>query len=197
MLIYTLPFIAAAIGWLTNWIAVKMLFRPKLPVKILGITFHGIFPKNQARIAERIGRMIADELLSVDDVKKHVNSPEQMRYIRRMIEAKIEEYLYQTFPKRHPLTALVFGEKRRDAIKGELMQEADMAAPEIVNNYLAAVEEDFDVADIIRKRVELLDVDRLEQLMMSILDKEFQFIEMIGAVIGFLIGLVQVVITLL
>jgi hypothetical protein len=40
-ILFLLPFIAALIGWMTNYIAVKMLFHPKEPKKFIGITFHG------------------------------------------------------------------------------------------------------------------------------------------------------------
>ena len=42
-------------GWITTWIAIKMLFHPRKPIKILGLTIQGIFPKNQQQIAEKLG----------------------------------------------------------------------------------------------------------------------------------------------
>jgi uncharacterized membrane protein YheB (UPF0754 family) len=51
---WAVPFIGAFIGWITNWLAIKMLFHPRKPIKILFITFHGIFPKNKPRIAEKL-----------------------------------------------------------------------------------------------------------------------------------------------
>jgi uncharacterized membrane protein YheB (UPF0754 family) len=48
-----IPLISAFIGWFTNWIAIKMLFHPKEPKRILGIRFHGIFPKRQGHFAEK------------------------------------------------------------------------------------------------------------------------------------------------
>ncbi len=55
MLIYLIPFISAFIGYFTNWIAIKMLFHPKNPVTVLGITFQGIFPKRQKQFAQKLG----------------------------------------------------------------------------------------------------------------------------------------------
>ena len=66
-LLFLLPLIAALIGWMTNYIAVKMLFHPKEPKKIVGITFHGVFPKRQNVLAEKLGQLVADELFSISD----------------------------------------------------------------------------------------------------------------------------------
>ncbi|MEZ4979183.1 MAG: DUF445 family protein, partial [Chitinophagales bacterium] len=58
-LLLLLPIIAGLIGWLTNFLAVKMLFYPRNPKQILGITFHGVFPKRQAHVAEKVGELVA------------------------------------------------------------------------------------------------------------------------------------------
>ena len=64
-----IPFISAFIGWFTNWIAIKMLFHPKEPKKIFGITFHGIFPKRQVQFAEKLGVMVSKELISFAEIE--------------------------------------------------------------------------------------------------------------------------------
>ena len=61
-----IPFISAFIGWFTNWIAIKMLFHPKEPMNILGIKIQGIFPKNQQKFAQKLGTLVATELLNFD-----------------------------------------------------------------------------------------------------------------------------------
>ncbi|HMT36432.1 MAG TPA: DUF445 family protein, partial [Chitinophagaceae bacterium] len=65
---YTLPFIAAFIGWFTNWLAIKMLFHPREPINILGYSLQGIFPKRQKQFAEKLGSLVAKELISFDEI---------------------------------------------------------------------------------------------------------------------------------
>lgn len=191
-MIYTLPFIAAAIGWFTNWLAVKMLFHPRNKVKVLFIEFHGVFPKRQAVIAEKIAKMVTDELFSATDIVDRVSGEENIGLISERIETKIDDYLVNSLPKNHPLLALFLGKKGKSKIKEEFMREVHIMAPEVVKSYVEDIENSLDVEAIIRKRVSLLSPKRLEELIVSILKKEFQFIEYIGAVIGFLIGMVQI-----
>ena len=68
-----IPLISAFIGWFTNWIAIKMLFHPKEPKKILGITFHGIFPKRQQQFAEKLGKLVSEELLSFKEIAEEID----------------------------------------------------------------------------------------------------------------------------
>ena len=67
-----IPLISAFIGWFTNWIAIKMLFHPREPKKILGLTFHGIFPKRQRQFAEKLGKLVSEELLSFGDIEEKI-----------------------------------------------------------------------------------------------------------------------------
>jgi uncharacterized membrane protein YheB (UPF0754 family) len=197
-MIYTLPFIAALVGWFTNYIAVKMLFHPKQPMNILGVyTLQGIFPKNQQQVAEKIGKMVAEELLSSNDLKEKLNNPENILSIKELVEAKIDYYLNVTFPKNYPITAALVGDKRRTKFKDTVMEEVDESVPAMIDSYMANIEERFNVEHIIKEKVGLLSPERLEDLIMMLLKKEFKFIEYIGAVIGFIIGWIQVLMVVL
>ena len=74
-------------GWVTTWIAIKMLFHPRKPVKILGISIQGIFPKNQRVIAEKLGQVVGKELLSFDEIEAKITSPDNLQKLRPDIEA--------------------------------------------------------------------------------------------------------------
>src|SRR5258708_1117189 len=68
--LYTIPFISSFIHWLTIWMALKLLFHPRQPKKILGFTLQGVFPKKQQQIAENLGRIVGQELLSFEDIEQ-------------------------------------------------------------------------------------------------------------------------------
>lgn len=194
-MIWTLPFIAALVGWFTNYIAVKMLFYPKKPFNLLGLyKIQGIFPKNQQQVAEKIGKMVAEELLSSEDLREKLNNPENILSIQEMIQAKIDFYLNVTFPKNYPITSVLVGDKRKAKFKNQLRGEVNESVPAVIERYLANIEERFNVEQIIKDKVAQLPSEKLEDLIMMLLKKEFKFIEYIGAVIGFLIGLLQVLI---
>jgi uncharacterized membrane protein YheB (UPF0754 family) len=191
-MIYTLPFIAAIIGWFTNYIAVKMLFRPRNKVKFLFFEIQGIFPKRQHVLAEKIGKMVANELLSSKDIKEKLQNPENVGEITKAVESKVDNYLKNTFSNSFPLLSIFVGDKTRERIKNDILAEVHEMSHEVVEKYVNNIEEKFDVEEIIRQRVSILSAEKLEDLIMSILKKEFRFIEAVGAVIGFFIGIVQI-----
>jgi uncharacterized membrane protein YheB (UPF0754 family) len=190
MLIFSIPFISALIGWFTNWIAIKMLFRPQHPKKILFMTVQGIFPKNQKYVAEKLGHLIATELFSSSDIRYRMTHNTDV--VKKVIEEKIDYYLENTFAQNYPIVSVFFSTKRKAKIKVDLVAEVERAAPDVIDQYLASIEEEINVAEIVKEKIELLPAPRLEELIMSVLGKEFRFIEGIGAVIGFIIGMFQV-----
>jgi len=190
MLIFSIPFISALIGWLTNWLAIKMLFRPQHPKKILFMTIQGIFPKNQKFVAEKLGHLIATELFSSSDIRYRMTHNTDV--VKKVIEDKIDYYLENTFAQNYPIVSVFFSSKRKAKIKVDLVAEVEKAAPDVIDQYLASIEEEINVAEIVKEKIELLPAPRLEELIMGVLGKEFRFIEGIGAVIGFVIGMLQV-----
>ena len=187
-----IPLIAAFIGWITNWIAVKMLFRPRKKFKFLFLEIQGIFPKRQHILAEKIGKMVAEELLSVADLKEKMSHPENIAVITQNIEVKIDKYLTTTFPAKFPLMSLFVGAKAKGKLKNEFLKEVEEATPVVIEQYLTNMESSMDIEKIIRERVALLSPEKLENLINGILKKEFKFIEFIGGVLGLVIGLIQV-----
>jgi len=191
-MIWTLPFIAAIVGWFTNFLAVKMLFYPKEPWDFKLFKIQGIFPKNQRQVAEKIGKMVAEELLSSDDIRDKMHNPENLLSINQIVEAKIDYFLNVKFPRQYPITGLLFTDKRKAKMKIQLMEEVETSVPQVIDHYMENLEERFNVEQIIQERVALLPAEKLEGLIMKLLKKEFKFIEYIGAVVGFIIGLLQV-----
>ncbi len=190
-----LPLIAGLIGWFTNYIAVWMLFNPKKPVNILGIKFQGIFPKRQHILAERIGNLVADQLLHSNDLKDKLLNEDTLSGISDLVEEKIDDYLLNIFPEKYPITSIFFGAKRKAQIKADLLVEVERAVPELMNAYAAQIDEKIDIESIVTEKVANLNSEMLEKMMNNILKSEFKFIEWVGAILGFFIGIVQLIIS--
>ena len=195
-MLYSLPFIAALIGWFTNWVAVKMLFYPKEEVNLGFMRLQGVFPRNQAQLAARIGKVVAEELLSSQDLKDRLAHPENVLTINQLVEAKVDHYLNVVFPSQYPITSAIMGTKRRDRFKGDVMVELEKAVPQVIDHYMDNIEERFNVEEIISQRVAALQPEKLEELIMNLLNKEFRFIELVGAILGFVIGWIQVLLVM-
>ena len=190
-----IPLISAFIGWVTNWVAIKMLFHPREPKKILGVTFHGIFPKRQQQFAEKLGRLVSAEFLSFDDIEEKISNPENLKKIMPMIENHIDDFLRNRLTNEMPVISMFIGDKTITKLKESFMKEIELLFPQVMKKYAANLKDELDLEQIVIKKVAGFSSDKLEEVLYQIMSKEFRFVELIGAVIGFIIGLIQVIIT--
>ncbi len=197
MLIYLIPFIAAFIGYFTNWIAIKMLFHPKEPINVLGITIQGIFPKRQKQFAQKLGVLVANELLHFDEIAEKLKDPQQLESLTPTIEAHIHTFLEVRLKEKIPVIAMFVTGKTLDKIRDGMMEEINTLLPQVITQYTDSLSEQIDVEKIVTEKVANFSSDKLEEILTAIMKKEFQFVEILGGVLGFIIGLLQVGITLL
>jgi len=192
-LLYLLPILAALIGWTTNYLAIKMLFYPHQPKKILGLTFQGVFPKRQAQIAEKLGDLVANELFSIKDVAQKIEDlstqPEALEEVGKRIEKTIRGKLISAFPMLSMFLSDEMIEKVTNLFKGELEDFLRVSAQGLA----VKMEESVDIQALVREKVQAFSSNKIEELLLGFMEQEFRFIEKIGAVLGFLIGCVQVV----
>ena len=187
-----IPLISAFIGWFTNWIAIKMLFHPKEPKRILGITFHGIFPKRQRSFAEKLGKMISAEFLSYEDIEEKIAHPKNLEKLMPLIEVHVDNFLRDKLSDEMPFLSLFIGESTRRSLKNVFMRELETLFPQIMTSYAKHLEEELDLEKIVTDRVSAFSSDKLEAILYQIMNKEFRFVEILGGVIGFIIGITQV-----
>ncbi|MCA6468249.1 MAG: DUF445 family protein [Chitinophagaceae bacterium] len=192
-----IPLISAFIGWFTNWIAIKMLFHPREPKKILGFTFHGIFPKRQQVFAARLGKLVSDELLSFSDISTKITNPSNLKSVMPLIEKHIDRFLREQLPEQMPLISMFIGESTIQELKGVFVRQLEVLFPEIMQSYVHTLKEQLDLEAIVTQKVAGFSSDKMEQILMSIMQKEFRFVEIIGGILGFVIGLLQVLLTIL
>jgi uncharacterized membrane protein YheB (UPF0754 family) len=190
-----IPLISAFIGWFTNWIAIKMLFHPREPKKMLGITFHGIFPKRQQQFAEKLGKLVSTELLSFREIEEKITSPQNIEKLMPFVEEKVDEFLRVKLNEVFPIISMFIGESTIQQLKDIFMQELKVIFPEVINKHIRHLESQLDLEKIVSEKVAGFSSDKLEQILNQIMSKEFRFVEIIGGVLGFIIGLLQILIT--
>ncbi|HXO76387.1 MAG TPA: DUF445 family protein, partial [Puia sp.] len=96
-----------------------------------------------------------------------------------------------------PMIAMFIGDKTIAQLKAVFMQELEELFPVIMKNYVSNLRNDLDLERIVVDKIAAFSNDRLEAMLNQFLTKEFRFVEIIGAALGFLIGLLQIMLTLL
>ena len=190
-MIYVIPFISAVIGYITNYFAIKMLFYPRKPVNLLFFKVQGIFPKRKTLLARRMARLVAEELLSMDQLKDEVDRQATQGQIRVAIEQEVELYLRDKISGLNPIFKTLINESRILQLRDKICSELESFIPRITHQFFTRLDT-VNLENIVFEQVASFTSDKLENMMMSVIQKELRFIEWAGAFLGFIIGLIQV-----
>jgi uncharacterized membrane protein YheB (UPF0754 family) len=98
---FLLILIATFHGYGAAWLAVRMLFRPREPFKVLGITLfpQGMIPRHRERLANAIGKAVGEELVSQETIMEELLGKDFLRKkIRGVVDSYTEDLLSQEYP---------------------------------------------------------------------------------------------------
>lgn len=185
--------IGGMIGYFTNKLAIKMLFRPVNPVKFLGLTIQGVFPRRKDKIAKSLAEIIERDLLSQDVLMDELLNEENKASIKEMIKDQLVEALSESIP---PMFKMFLGENPKATIANLIESKGD----NIFNSLFDAIKEkglgSIDIYGIVKRKIDELDFIEFEQILLGLMKQELQFVEVVGFFLGALIGALQFVVTL-
>jgi len=184
------PIISGGIGWITNYIAIKMLFHPQQPVNLGLFKLQGVFPKRKNMFAEKIGKLVAHKLLDMKSLRDKIDTPETREEIRSAILYEFEEIIIK-FKASNPMIGMFLNEGIVTQIREKIGSYLDESMPNIIAKITNKLD-NIDIQDVVTQKVKQFSNDELEQVLMNVISKELKFIEIAGGVLGFLIGILQV-----
>ena len=189
--------ISGAIGWITNWVAIKMLFRPHKEINFGLFKIQGLIPKRRAEIGSGIANIIQNELISVKDVISNIDREEFSKRLNALIDEVLDKNLKKKVKEKFPFLQMFFTDKIAKDI-GNTIKDIIMGNQEkifeIFSNY---AEENINFEVIISDKISNFSLNKLEEIITLLAKKELKHIEVIGAILGMLIGAVQYLITLI
>ena len=188
------PLVGALIGWITNWLAVKLIFRPYQPVKILGFTLQGVIPKRRGELAESISQVVERELLPLEELLGQLNDYSMRMRITESLISSVYVRVLDRIPSLLPNGLRV---KVADVVCEQLKRELPPLISEFLVNQGRQVGESLQLGDMVRSKVNGFPMDKLEEIVLTVASRELKHIEILGGVLGFVIGLVQLVIIML
>ena len=185
------PFVGLIIGWVTNYLAIKLLFRPRQPKDFKLFVIHGIFPKNKHKLANNLGNVVQRDLISFSDIKNRLADPASIHQMAEQVSIHVENMIRERLHKTK-FQQTVIPEGFIKTIHQMVTNDIENTLPKMIDQYIDQLEEKIDIYSMVQQKVANFSDEKLEQLILSITAKEFKFIELIGAVLGFFIGCLQV-----
>ncbi|WP_069651099.1 DUF445 domain-containing protein [Caloranaerobacter ferrireducens] len=194
--ILTLAVIGAMIGWITNIIAIKLIFRPLNPVTIpiINVKIQGLIPKRKQEMAKSIGQVVEDELVSINEIIDKVIEQENLSNIIFIIKRKINEVIDEKLPSIIPsaFKNMIFG-----YVNEMVDSEGERILKDLIEKMVHKATNEVKLSEMIEEKINSFELEKIESIIISIAKRELKHIEILGGILGFLIGIIQGVLVIL
>ena len=181
------PVAGAFIGWITNYAAVKLLFRPHLPMTIFGRTFQGVIPKRRKDIAHSLAHAIEKELLSSDEIAAALNGIDWQSEIESMVEESLENKFGSTRLKSIPVIGVV-SEGIKARVKYLITKDIATHLDRKKDGLTSKVRDNIDIREMVISKINDIDLVNFEKRLTDFLSEELSHLEWLGAIMGFVVG---------
>jgi uncharacterized membrane protein YheB (UPF0754 family) len=133
------------VGWVTNWVAILMIFEPVEPRRFMGFRLQGMFLRRQHEVAEVYAEVIADDIITVENMGDELLNGVNSDRTRQMIANSLRPAIDRSVGAARPLVRLAIGPHEYDAIRDTVAKEsvdrtiAPLADPDLNRRQSAAL----------------------------------------------------------
>ena len=191
--IITMPLTYGFIGWVTNWVALKMTFYPLVFWGIPPyIGWQGIIPRRSLKMADKAVNIITERLVKMEEIFTNLDYHQIEKELHPVATQMVTERIQTIANSISP----AIWDFLPDAVKTEIVNAAQAQTPEAIKEVMddmrANIYEIFDVKALVMEKLTGPNVERMVDMFKQVGGPEFRFIELSGLYFGFLLGLVQV-----
>jgi uncharacterized membrane protein YheB (UPF0754 family) len=184
MIYVLLPLTGAIIGWITNVLAIRFLFRPLNPIRVGPLVFQGLIPKRRGQIAETVGDVVAQQLFSMDEMMERLDMPSLQREVERVVRQTVEQWCSNKMGLLPGPVRQMCSNVLRDTVAAEVARQF----PQMAKLFFERMREQVDVRSIVADKINELSLSEVEGLVLAVAKRELKQIELLGALLGFIIG---------
>ncbi len=196
LLLVAFPLIGAGIGWLTNRLAIQMLFRPRKPVKFLWWTIQGLIPHRQSELAVRVAEIVETELFNQHLIRNEIAKMDLRPHLEQLAANIVWDRIAPKL-RAIPLIGGLVNDKLLYNLNKIALESLIGETEPLLEKVSIEVEKHIAVKKIVEEKIHAFDLDQLESIVRKLAHKEFRSIEILGGVIGFVVGMVQSVLLVL
>jgi|GEM_PF-21551 uncharacterized membrane protein YheB (UPF0754 family) len=191
VLIILIPGVCAVIGWLTNVVAVKMLFRPYHAKKLGKFRFQGVLPKHHRHFARQLAGVITNDFMTTGEMVRQANLEHLFRKLKPVLEELIPSVLGELKDELSEGQKKLLTDDVLESIRPQIEAKLEEELPALIKWIETKADDALNLTDLIAQKVVDWGPIRLEEVIYEVSSQELKFIEYYGGIFGFLIGLGQ------
>ncbi|MEU6643236.1 DUF445 domain-containing protein [Saccharomonospora sp. NPDC046836] len=192
-----MPLFGACIGLFTDWLAIKLIFVPREPIRLFNrFTIQGRFQRRRTEVARQYGELIARELLTVPNLMEAVLRGPRSDRLMAMVQTLVIEAIDEQANAAKPLVSVAIGPQRLAEMKRAAAAKAIERLPGTIQPAEGYLTKAMDVANMVEERMLRLTPVQYEGLLRPAFRQDEWKLIAVGGIIGFIVGELQVLLLL-
>ena len=189
---WLLPVAGVVVGYLTNFIAVKVIFLPVEPIRIGPFRLQGLFMKRQDEVAKVYSRVIADDIVNLVNIGEQLLTGPRSDRTRRMIEDALRPAIDQALGPARGAVRVAVGRREYDAIRESVASEAVDYTMTPLTDPAFNEQQSERIYNLLVERMRELPPDDFAEMLRSAIQEDEWMLLLLGSVLGFCAGLLQI-----
>ena len=191
---YVLPVLGTVVGYVTNWLAIWMIFEPNEPRRIGRWTLHGLFLKRQREVADVYASIVADDIVTVRNIGSELLHGPRADRTRAMIQSSLRPAVDRATGAVQPLVRIAVGPREYDSIRDSLAAEGVDYTITPLQDEAFNKQQSRNVRELIAERVRAMSSRDFAELLRSGMREDEWLLVLHGAVLGFGAGVIHLAI---
>jgi uncharacterized membrane protein YheB (UPF0754 family) len=188
---WIMPVAGFLVGWATNWLALKVIFKPILPHKFCGFTVQGIFMKRQNEVSEIFARVICVEILHVKAIWTAIFNGRLSKNFFAMLRAHTLVFTDKLVVEIEPLAIAAMGAEKFNQMKEDIAQKVMENIPKIIDSSYEYTQEALDMENTIREKMKALPPEEFEGVLHPAFEEDEIQLILLGGILGLIVGVIQ------
>ncbi len=187
----TLPIAGLIVGYLTNAIALKMIFQPENPIKIGPITFQGLLMKRQKEVSKEFGKVLSRRLFTMKNIFDNIIHGHATEKIIELVERSVNDVIDKTAGLNRSLIQIATGTSTYQNIKQMAIHTFTKELPKSITDVFDYAENALDIEDTVADKMANLPADEFLGFMRPAFKEDEWKLIIIGALLGMGAGWIQ------
>ncbi|TGK11709.1 DUF445 domain-containing protein [Leptospira fletcheri] len=188
---WTLPIMGVVVGYVTNWIAILMIFHPLEPRNFILFKYQGLFLKRQKEVSREFASVISSRVLTTENLIRLIFLGKGGDLIVRELAERAKELSERKLKEKIPYAKLLLGKAKVKEVQEKIADKVVGMVPETAERMKGYLEETLEIERIISLRLSQLPPTEFERLLHSVFREDELTLILLGALLGGLVGCVQ------
>ncbi len=188
---WLLPLFGLIVGFITNWLAIKLIFEPKNPLKLGPFVVQGLFQKRQLEVAKEYSDIVSSKILTTEGLFEYMVRGPGAEKLAVLLKEHVETVVDNTAGASKGIITFFSGEERMSIIKSIVFFRFQQELPISIRQVFNYAEEALDLRNNLRTKMSALSPEEFEGFLRPAFQEDEIILIMIGAFLGCLAGFAQ------